>query len=222
MTAKILENKQSISSGLVEVNPCNKDHLTILARLHTDLLEFGVSAHFGQLFVREICYGIHLRDNLMKAAIYMFEDHPAGFIAFTADPATFYRHGIYKHPTYSLKMLLQSLLQSPVRFYYLIKILNTVSFKCSSKNFTREPCGESLCFGVYPQYLTPEFIQDTGLKIAETLVSHAANSLRNTGLKKMRMSIDSHNKKALFFYHRLGAKFNKNGKNLVVDGWLDL
>ena len=90
-------SKSTVAHGLRAVRYCDKQSLATIGRLHMELLHFGPMAHLGELFIREICYGIHLREGVLEATLYEVLGEPAGFVAYTPRSITFHRQGLGKH-----------------------------------------------------------------------------------------------------------------------------
>jgi ribosomal protein S18 acetylase RimI-like enzyme len=65
---------------------------------------------------------------------------------------------------------------------------------------------EVVCFGVRPEYLTPAFVKETGLRVGMRLLDHAFDYFRQHGFDRTRMIVDADNTRALLFYQSLGAE----------------
>jgi len=64
----------------------------------------------------------------------------------------------------------------------------------------------NICFGVYPEYLTAEFIRKTKIRVGVKLLQHAASYFRQHGFDTTRMIVDADNTRALLFYQSLGGE----------------
>ena len=181
-------------------------------------------AKLGELFIREICYGVHLRDGLLETALYEVEGEPAGFVAYTPRSITFHRQGLEKHWFYASWITLISLLQDPRRLLHLLRALRVVFSRRTEHEREQDPLGEVVCMAVRRQYLTSDFVGRTGLRISRELVAHASDRLRRDGVDKMRMLVDVWNKSVLFLYHSLGAHFESytQAGEPMVQVWFDL
>lgn len=206
-----------------DVDPTNARDLATLGALHMKLLDFGPIAGLGERFAREICYGIHLRDGLMRAAIYDVDGDPAGFIAYATDSVTFHRSAITRHWAYLASVLILAILGDPRRIFRLAKAL-TLILRYRPEIPARPDVGHVVAIGVLPPYLTPEFARRTGLRVAEELLAHAFSHFLSVGVKTVFMAVDAHNKSALLFYHRLGARIEAGGQACrpVYHVWFDL
>jgi len=181
-------------------------------------------AGLGELFVREICYGVHLRDGLMRVALYEIEGIAAGFIAYTSHSIMFHREGLRNHWLYAAWILSISILRDPRRLLHLLKALRVVLSRRRERELGKDPFGECVCIAVLPEYLTQRFVRRTGLRVSRDLVAHASSYLRQKGIKRMRMMVDGWNTPALLFYHGLGAQFEpyEQAEEPMIQVWLDL
>jgi ribosomal protein S18 acetylase RimI-like enzyme len=121
-------------------------------------------------------------------------------------------------------VLALSILREPIALRGLPRALKLVIARRGEKRLGEDPLAEIVAIGVRPEYLTADFIRRTGKRVAEALVLHAASHFRREGMKEMRMVVDADNRAALFFYHRLGARFEAYEQAVVpsVQVWLDL
>lgn len=213
-----------ITHQLREIDPKNQQDIATIAQLHMDLLNFGPMAGLGELFIREMCYAVPLKDGLIRVTLYEVEGQPAGFVAHTCRSITFHRSLLRVHWAYACGVLAVSLLRDPRRMLRLPRAVRVVLSRRGEKKLERDPLAEVVCICVRPEYLTPEFIRRSGRHVGHELLAHAASYFTRVGLSKMRMIVDADNKATLLFYHRLGARFEpyEQAGEPKVHVWFDL
>jgi len=207
-----------------EIDPANRQDVAAITGLHVRLLGHGPMARLGERFLRRFCYGVLLRDGLMRAALFEVDGTPAGFVAYTSRSITFHREAVGRHWAYVAWLIALSVVCDPRLVARLLKALRLMFSRRAELNLGRDPLGEVLAIGVLPAYLTPEFVRRTGVRIGDELVAHAASYLRGAGVDRMRMVVEAHNKPALLFYHRLGGRFEpyEHAGEPMVHVWFDL
>ncbi len=207
-----------------DIAPGERDGEAAVTRLHMELLHFGPMAALGDRFIEELCYAVPLKEGLLKIALYEVDGAAAGFVAYTAQSITFHRSLLRDHWVYAGWVLVLSLLFSPRRLIRLPRAVRVVLSRRAEQETGEDPLAEVVCIAIRPQYLTRDFISRSGCRPPEELIAHAIADFRRAGLSRMRMIVDAENKAALFFYHRLGARFQAyeqagESKMLV---WFDL
>ncbi len=211
-------------SGLREIDVANRHDVIAITGLHLGLLGHGPMARLGELFLRRFCYGVLLRDGLMRAALFEVDGRPAGFVAYTSRSITFHREAIRRRWAYVACLIALSVVRDPRLVARLLKAARLMFSRRAELNLGRDPLGEVLAIGVLPEYRTPEFVHRTGLRIGEELIAHAMSYFRSVGVDRVRMVVEAHNTPALFFYHRLGGRFEpyEHAGEPMVHVWFDL
>ena len=207
-----------------DIDPNNSKDVETVTWLHLQLLDWGPMAQLGEYFLRRFCYTVLLREGLLKAAIYEVDEKPAGFVVFTDRSISFHRAAIRRHWGYVAYLVIISMLRDPRVALRLWGAIRLMFSRRSEKNLGEDPLAEIVAIGVLPEYRNPVFIRQSGLRISEELVNHAASYFRSVGLKKIRLVVDADNHAALMFYRSLGAQvepFEQAG-NPAVHVWLDL
>src|SRR5438093_6667712 len=181
-------------------------------------------ARLGERFLRRFCYGVLLRDGLMRAALFEVDGSPAGFVAYTSRSITFHRQAIGRHWAYVAWLIALSVICDPRLVARLLKALRLMFSRRAELSLGRDPLGEVVGIAVLPEYLTPEFVRRTGVRIGDEPVAHAAAALRRAGVDRMRMVVEARNKPALLFYHRLGGRFEpyEHAGEPMMHVWFDL
>ena len=207
-----------------EIDPANRGDVAAISGLHLRLLGHGPMARLGEMFLRRFCYGVLLRDDLMRAALFEVDGRQAGFVAYTSGSITFHREAVRRHWAYVAWLIALSMVHDPRLVARVLKAVRLMFSRRAELDLGRDPLGEVLAIGVLPEYLTPQFVRRTGVRIGDELVAHAAAYLRRTGVDRMRMVVEAHNKPALLFYHRLGGRFEpyEHAGEPMVHVWFDL
>lgn len=195
-----------------------------LSAMHMELLDFGPMAGLGEPFIRQACYGMHMRDGTLRCALCEVDGNPAGFVAYTDRSISFHREGLSKHWLYAGLTLLQSLARDPRRCLALGRALRVVASRRGESQHHSDPLGEIVCIAVKPEYLRPEFVKKHEVRISESLIDHVAEQLRGHGVARMRALVDADNTAALFLYHKLGASFEgyEQAGEPMVEVWFEL
>src|SRR5437870_7661476 len=181
-------------------------------------------ARLGEMFLRRFCYGVLLRDDLMRAALFEVDGRQAGFVAYTSGSITFHREAVRRHWAYVAWLIALSMVHDPRLVARVLKAVRLMFSRRAELDLGRDPLGEVLAIGVLPEYLSPEFVRRTGVRIGDELVAHAAAALRRAGVDRMRMVVEARNKPALLFYHRLGGRFEtyEHAAEPMMHVWFDL
>jgi len=213
-----------VRGRLREIDSATQDVASITG-LHLELLGHGPMARLGELFLRRFCYGVLLRDGLMRAALFEVDGRPAGFVAYTSRSITFHREAIRRHWAYVAWLIALSVVRDPRLVARLLKAARLMFSRRAELDLGRDPLGEVLAIGVLPEYRTPEFVHRTGLRVGEELIAHVMSYFRSVGVDRARMVVEAHNKPALLFYHRLGGRgFDpyEHAGEPMVQVWFDL
>lgn len=181
--------------------------LDLIASLHMELLGYGPMAGLGRRFVRQICYGIHMRDELLRVVIATVDGQPAGIVAYTPFSATFHRGGLRGHFLEAGLEAMLAVMSRPARALKLVRALRVLGARRTERTRIDQSVGEVVCIAVRPQYLKSGFTRAFGSRLSEFLVVMAANYLRRCGNRRMRMLVDAENRPVLMLYHLLGARF---------------
>jgi len=207
-----------------EIDPANLADVAAISGLHLRLLGHGPMARLGEMFLRRFCYGVLLRDDLMRAALFEVDGRPAGFAAYTSRSITFHREAVRRHWAYVAWLIALSVVRDPRLVARVLKAVRLMFSRRAELDLGRDPLGEVLAIGVLPEYLTPQFVRRTASRIGDELVAHAAACLRRAGVDRMRMVVEADNKPALLFYHRLGGRFEayEHAGEPMVHVWFDL
>lgn len=198
---------EPVAHWIRQVSASDAEGLRRVSALHMELLDFGPMAQFGDEFIRRICYAIPVREGLLHLAIAEVGDQPVGFIAYTDRAKDFHRAMFRKHLVEAGWLIGLSLLQRPQRVLQLPRAMKVVLSRDNLPKDVEEIQAEVVSVGVRPDFLTPAFVRRTGLRIGLMLLNHAIDHFRSGNHKRVRMIVDADNRRALLFYHTLGASF---------------
>lgn len=198
---------QHPSHRVWQISPSNVEGLDRVTALHMELLDFGPMAQFGDHFIREMCYAVPLHDGLLHLALAEVDDRPAGFIAYTDQAQTFHRSLFRNHFFEAGWILGISLLRQPRRLLRLPRAVRVVLSRDDLPDTVEDTQAEVVSFAVQPEFLSPAFVRRTGLRVSSLLLDHAFDHFRGAGFTRVRMIVDADNRRALLFYHSLGASF---------------
>lgn len=209
---------------LRELDDRNKQDVAAIARLHLKLLPQGPMANLGEFFLGAFCYTVLVRAGLMRAALALVDGRPVGFVAYSARSITFHRTAIRKHLFLVAGLVTLSIFRQPAVLLRIPKAIHLMFSRRAETHLGEDPLAEILAIGVLPEYLTPQFVRRTGVKISRRLVSHAASYFSSIGLDRMRMIVEADNRPAILFYHTLGARFEpyQQAGEPMFQVWLEL
>ncbi|MBL8152662.1 MAG: GNAT family N-acetyltransferase [Anaerolineae bacterium] len=173
--------------------------------LHMELLAFGPMAQFGDRVIRDTIYVSALQDKLLEVAIAEIDGRPAGFIAYSLKPHDFHSLLIRNHLLKAVWVMALALITNPTRLRHIPRALKVIFSRDELPGSAKNIKTEVVCFGVRPEYLTPAFVKETGLRVGVRLLDHAFAYFRQHGFDRTRMIVDADNTRALLFYQSLGA-----------------
>jgi len=207
-----------------EVDPSKRADAALVARLHMQLLDFGPMAGLGEVFLRDFCYTVLIREGLLRAAVYDVDGQAAGFIAYTDRSITFHRDALHKYPFRVGWVLMRSIALDARMFTKIVRALRVIHSRSRETRIGTDPLAEVVAIGVLPEYRSPKFMRRTGRKISEELILHAARWFRERGLERMRLVVDADNLQTVLFYHGLGARVEpcEQAGVPVIHVWFDL
>jgi ribosomal protein S18 acetylase RimI-like enzyme len=209
---------------LREVRPDDAAALDQVADLHMELLDYGPMAGLGRKFVRDVCYAVHMRDDLLHVVLATVGGEPAGFVAYTPFSIGFHRTGLRRHWARAAFVLVSSLLDERRRIAKLGRALRVLRSRRDEVALGQDPLGEVVCVAVRKRFLAPPFVRKTGVRLSELLIRHAQEQLARAGARKMRMIVDADNKPVLMLYHLMGAHFEsyQQAGEPRVHVWFDI
>lgn len=197
-----------LEAGFVirEVDPSKRADAALVAGLHLQLLGFGPMAGLGEIFLRDFCYTVLIREGLLRAAVYEVDGHAAGFIAYTDRSITFHRDALRSHPFQVGWVLLRSIAVDARMVKKIVRAVRVILSRRRETWIGADPLAEVVAIGVLPEFRSPMYMRRTGRKISRELILYAARWFRNRGLEQMRLVVDHDNLQTILFYHSLGGR----------------
>jgi len=214
---------ETLSPVLREISADCAADLAKISALHIELLSFGPIAGLGERFIREVGYGVHMRDGTLRVALCEVQGEPAGFIAYTDRSVGFHRKSLRDHFIRAGWIVFVSILRDPSVLLRLIPALRVVASRRSEQRVYSDPLGEIVSIAVRPKFLDPPIADQLDCRLSEELIVHAARSLAAMGVKTMRGLVDADNKAPLFLYKFIGARLERyeQGGEPQMQFWFD-
>ena len=201
---------------LRRIDPDNPSDVRAIARMHLELLSWGPLAALGRPFRERCCYSMLLREDLMRAFVYQVQGEPAGFVAYTCQPAGFLLQVVRRHVVRIVWLALVSVLCQPRGILRLVSSMRRLRYKIVRGTGLPSADAEILAIGVYPHYRSACFVNRTGLHIGRELFQTVVRELRARKKMSVQMDVDGFNREVLLFYHALGGSFHR----FAIDGEL--
>jgi len=192
-----------------EVDPSKRSDAALVAGLHMRLLGFGPMAGLGEIFLRDFCYTVLIREGLLRAAVYEADGQAAGFIAYTDRSITFHRDALRRHPFHVGWVLLRSVTFEPRLLAKILRAARVILSRRGETSIGTDPIAEVVAIGVLPEFRSAKFVRRTGRRISEELILHAARWFWSRGLDRMRLIVDADNLPTILFYHGLGGELSQ-------------
>jgi len=206
------------------VDPRDERATKDITRLHMELLAHGPMARLGFHFMHRFCYTRLFEAGLLRAVLARVDDEAVGFLSYTEKSITFHRDAISKHLPAVVAALVVSILREPKVLLRIPKAVWLMFDRRGELALGEEPLGEVVSIGAKAEFLKPRFVRETGVVLSEDMLRHAADDLRRLGATRLRMVVEAHNRPALFFYSRLGAKLEPYAHHgtAMTHVWFDL
>ena len=179
--------------NLREISPSNRQEIATIAQLHRELLSCDPIAELGELFIREMCYAVPLKDGSLKVALCDVDGRPAGFVAYALRSGRFHRTVPRNYWLSASWILVVSILHDLRRLRPSLRALRAAFSHRTEQQRGQDLVGEVVAIGVRPEYLTPEFVCGTGVRVGEELIAHALVYFQRAGISKVRMPVDALN-----------------------------
>ncbi len=197
---------EPVNFSIRQIVQGDRQGIDLTTELHMDLLGFGPIAQFGPEVIRETIYVTGINEQLLEVAIAEVDGRPAGFIAYTIDHHRFHASLIGSHRLKVMTVMAKAIFTRPSRLRHVPRSLKAVISRDDLGDKTSSDATEVACFGVRPEFLTPEFIHRTKVRVGVKLLQHAASCFLQHGFDRTRMIVDADNRLALLFYQSLGGE----------------
>lgn len=214
----------SLLPTLVRVRADDARAVDEVSWLHADLLPFGPMARLGRHFLRDFCYTVLVRDQLLDVVLCRVNGDPAGFIAYTPRSITFHRDALRRHVVRAAWTALTSVMREADPLERVREAGALMFSRRAEQETAQDPLAELVAIAVRPAFTNPSFVRESGVRVSEFMLTYCAEEFRRQGLPRMRMVVDADNRAALFFYRTLGGQFEPytRGGRPSVQIWFDL
>jgi ribosomal protein S18 acetylase RimI-like enzyme len=192
---------------LYDVDPENASHVAAAGRLHARLFaDIGLIAKLGERMLRRVCYGVLIRDGLMGAAIFEVDGCPAGLAAYTADSKKVHEAPTRRYLWMVARESLVSIVLQPRIVLGLPGAARLLLARGHERIEGDTPVAEMLALGVLPAYRSPEFVRQTGLRVADRLLARGLDYFRQAGFREARGVVLADNLPALAFFRMRASR----------------
>jgi len=207
-----LIEKQGTKTQIISLKAMDKERINQIANLHQLLIPESPVPKLGSFFMKYFYYSRLVRKSILDCAIYEYEGRSVGFCVYTTDIDNLFMKGISSNFIWFCIVIIIALIQKPNRINEIMKAMNL------EKGLeTEEKLAASiLSFGVLPEFRSPRFISDSGLKISNELFESVLEELKTRNFAYVNMLIEPDNREALLFYTQYECKMKKVFKNKRV------
>ena len=190
-------------TGLVRLDPNDREQLDAFARLHEATLPESVPVQFGRRFMTRFYFPKLVAGGLAAGELFRFEGQWAGYNLYTKVPHTMLRDAIRKHFLFLCGFMPGVLLANPRALRAIPKMLG------NQGGFPQKPrTGYWLTFGVHPDFRRT---QVGGRRIASWLVERMFEYFREEGFEAVEGTTERSNGPALILYRTIGFKIEDRG-----------
>ena len=194
-----------MKDGIAPLDPRSTDDIEAAVRLHTLLLPRSPVVQLGPEFMRHFYYRTLIEDGLLCCDLYYWQGDAAGFIAYTKHASSFLASGLRRHWVFLAALMVWVTLRHPARLMVMLRVLGMMRGRRGRTGSISE--GESLSFGVLPEYRSREFVGRTGRRISMELFEGVREYFRRERISSFRFLTEADNREALLFYHAMGGRF---------------
>ena len=190
-------------TGLVRLDPKDRDQLEAFADLHEVTLPYSVPVQFGRRFMTRFYFPKLVASGLAAGDLYRFEGKWAGYNLYTKFPRTMLRDAVRRHFLFLCAFMPGVLLANPRALLAIPKMLS------NRGGFPELPrTGYWLTFGVHPDFRAARI---AGKPIARHLVDRMFEYFREQGFDAVEGTTDRSNGPALIFYRTCGFQIQDRG-----------
>ncbi len=183
-----------------ELDPSNPRDTGWAAQLHRQLFnEIGLIAQLGERLLQRFCYGRLIKDGLMRAALAVVDDRPAGMIAFTTDSKAVHRAALGSHFGPALREFLIATILAPRILLGVPGAARLLQERRSEQVGDGAPVAEVLAFGVREEYRNRQFVRSTGVRLSDALLRYAMVEVHALGATEGRGVVLASNRPAVAF-----------------------
>jgi len=191
------------ATGLVRLDPNDREQLEAFARLHEATLPESVPVQFGRRFMTRFYFPRLVADGLAAGDLFRFEGQWAGYNLYTKFPHTMLRDAIKRHFWFLCGFMPTVFLANPRALLAIPKMLG------NQGGFPEKPrTGYFLTFGVDPNFRGTEV---GGKRISFHLMERMFEYFREAGCEAVEATVDVVNERALRFYRSCGFQVEDRG-----------
>ncbi|HEY7503906.1 MAG TPA: hypothetical protein VH700_07365 [Gemmatimonadales bacterium] len=207
-----------------DVTPSDPEAAARAARLHRELFaDIGLIAQLGEHLLEHFAYTVLIRDGLMKATVFEVNGEPAGLAAYTTDSKAAHS-AVLRYPGLLLRETLISVARDPRILAGVPGAMRLLLHRKHERVEGNVPVAEMLALGVLPQFRSPAFIRDSGLRIADLLLNHALAEFKRAGFREARGVVLADNLPALMFFRMRASRVEPypNAEKPSYQVWFDV
>lgn len=168
--------------------------------LHSELTSPVV--WLGRRFARDFFYGALVQEGMVHCLVYRHEGETAGFLSYTENANGLFREGLKRRFFQLASILAVELVTRPTVLRDILFCMRNLSHAPSELG--SDVPAEFLTFVVREKYRTPEFLKETGIRVANELFAEGVRDLRARDVKKVKSSIKTDRLLAHVFHQHQG------------------
>ncbi len=218
-------DRQSHVCVVREVDPDSERDTAWAAELHRELFaDIGLIAQLGQRVLQRFCYGRLVKDRLMRAALAVVDDKPAGLIAWTKDSRAVHRAALGSHLGAALREIVLATIIAPRILLGMPGAARLLAERRNENSAGGRPVAEVLALGVREEYRNRQFLRETGVRLSDSLLHRALTMLVADGVTEGRGVILAANKPAIAFSSLRAKRVipYHNAAHPSVEIWYDI
>lgn len=201
--------------AVIKLNCNNLNHINNVIRLHNELLPESYVSRLGDFFMRNFYYKDLIKEKLIDAYLYEFNNILAGFIVCTVHPFDLIRLGLRKSPFKLLYVLTISFILNPMRLF---TILNLLKDKLSDHVISEigTDSGQFMSFGVLEEFRGMK--NETGRTPSQELMDKVFEYFREKGKSSFFLLVLKTNLKAINFYKKYNPQVSDEsaGESIII------
>ena len=208
-----------------EVDPSSARDTAWAAQLHRQLFtDIGLIAQLGERVLQRFCYGRLIKDGLMRAALALVADKPAGLITFTKDSKAVHRAALGSHIAPALREVVIATILAPRILLGVPGAARLLYERRNEQLGDGAPVAEVLALGVREEYRNREFLRTTGIRLSDSLLHYALVELKASGVTEGRGVILTSNRPALAFCRLRASRVRPydNAAHPSIEVWYNI
>lgn len=188
------------------VVPLSEKHIKEIAEIYARELPSSPLVFLGKDFLERFYYRYLIQRPDTAAFVYLIDNQVAGFVIGVNQANTFFNRLIKDHIGALIKILFFSIYKRPLLLFHVLGSCRFILAKPAGYQ-TEAKDAEIVTLAVRPEFRSPEFFKERGIKIAKALVETALAQLKRSGAKRVKAFIEQSNVMAQIFYRNLGFRY---------------